>query len=274
LILLAFLLPVAFYLLILGSINRRAFPVVVSGTWDAIGLLFAASGFLLFGGPGILSSMNERWRLFWLLGQSTTTGAEGAWQFWIFLSVLYYVVVAVGAGVLLWGRRHVTLVYNVEPPLVERALAVVLDRLSASVNVVRSGALYFFNPPIFPVEAGPAPATAASGAAAGITTQLAPAAGPGPRSGGLSSDFPTPNPDLSRPVVLEIDSSPNLRNVTLYWDPADTAVRHEVDAELKRLLEDTPVPPAELGGWLTTIGLGLLGLCLLGCGALVFVRLH
>ena len=43
--LLAFLLPVGFYCLILASINRRGKPLIVSGVWDSIGLLFAVSGF-------------------------------------------------------------------------------------------------------------------------------------------------------------------------------------------------------------------------------------
>ena len=49
-ILLAFVI-LAIYLLILGAINRRQHPLMVYGPWDFAGVLFAASGFLLFGGP-------------------------------------------------------------------------------------------------------------------------------------------------------------------------------------------------------------------------------
>ena len=42
-ILLAFLSPLAIYLLIIGAINRRRRPLLVSGPWDFAGLLFAAS---------------------------------------------------------------------------------------------------------------------------------------------------------------------------------------------------------------------------------------
>src|SRR4051812_39089865 len=38
LILLAFLLPLGVYLIVLGALNRRRHPVLVSGTWDFIGL--------------------------------------------------------------------------------------------------------------------------------------------------------------------------------------------------------------------------------------------
>src|SRR6516225_1457399 len=80
LILLAFLLPFSIYLSILGSINRRRHPVMVSGVTDFIGILFAASGFLLFGGPGILTGLGEEWRMFWLIGKPPGSGATGFWE--------------------------------------------------------------------------------------------------------------------------------------------------------------------------------------------------
>src|ERR1700758_3195552 len=49
-----FFFPIALYCLILGMINRRPHPVMVSGSWDFFGLLLAASGLLLFGGPTVL----------------------------------------------------------------------------------------------------------------------------------------------------------------------------------------------------------------------------
>ena len=42
----AFLFPLAVYCLVLGLINRRRQPLMVSAGWDFAGLLFAASGFL------------------------------------------------------------------------------------------------------------------------------------------------------------------------------------------------------------------------------------
>ena len=58
----AFLFPLAVYCLILGLINRRRHPLMVSAAWDFAGLLFAASGFLAFGLPGILNGFTERGR--------------------------------------------------------------------------------------------------------------------------------------------------------------------------------------------------------------------
>src|SRR5437016_2779703 len=87
LIFVVFLLPLAVYLLLLGHINRQPRPVVVSGTWDFIGVLFAGSGFLLFGGPAILTSLGESWRMFWLLGETNVTrdSLAAQWSFWVSL---------------------------------------------------------------------------------------------------------------------------------------------------------------------------------------------
>jgi hypothetical protein len=48
----ALALPLAVYLLVLAWINRGRRALMVSGPWDFAGILFAASGFLLFGGRG------------------------------------------------------------------------------------------------------------------------------------------------------------------------------------------------------------------------------
>ena len=142
-ILVACLLPLAFYLILLGFLNRRRRPVMVWGVWDFIGVLFAASGFLLFGGPAVLSGLHERWRYFWLFGEGTpTTSGTGGWQFWVFLSVLYFAVVVAGCAAVFAGQRRLTSVYNVEPAGVGRALAEVCDQLG--LDPVRSGNLYLF----------------------------------------------------------------------------------------------------------------------------------
>ena len=156
-ILLLFFFPVAVYLLVLGGINRRRYPLMVSGVWDFIGVLFAASGFLLFGGPAILSSMNERTRGFWLLGRDGLAQAnpEGNWQLWVFLSLLYFGLVVLGAGFMLWRSRSLTSIYNVEPAVVEHLLEQVLTRLR--LNPVRSGGLYLFG--LAGEPAPPAPST-------------------------------------------------------------------------------------------------------------------
>ena len=141
LLLALFLPPLALYLIVLGWINRGPRPVMVSGTWDFAGVLFAVSGFVLAGGPALLGSLDERSRLFWLLGE---TGAAGAGPhigtFWIAVRLFYFALVAGGAAALLWRARRLTSVYNVESPTVVSALEQAFQRLG--LTPIRSGDSY------------------------------------------------------------------------------------------------------------------------------------
>jgi hypothetical protein len=272
LIVLAFILPLAVYLLVLGFLHRRRHPLLVSGVWDCVGLLFAASGFLLFGGPAILSGLNERWRMFWLFMRpgASARGPEGGWQFWVFLSALYFVVVVAGCAALLRRRRRITAVYNADARVVERALGQACEHLGLSP--VRSGDVYLFGiswedlaaaggraniagiqaphhrpvltvPPAEEATAEPAEKSLIGQAARGLADQVA---------------------------VLEVDSFPLLSHVTLRWDPADSPVRQEVESELARRLQHLPAPEHDVGIWLLTLGVGLLGFTMLaGCGLAV-----
>lgn len=141
--------PVAVYLCILGGINRRRHPLMVSGVWDFVGILFAASGFLLFGGPAILSilsTLSERWHWFWWLGKNPASGSEGlALQAWMYLAIFYFVLIVLGSAMLLWRQRQLTAIYNVDPAQLEKSLEQVLDEMG--LQPVRSGSLYLFGVP-------------------------------------------------------------------------------------------------------------------------------
>ncbi len=52
-----FLFPLAVYCSVLGLVNRRLQPLMISGVWDFVGVLCATSGFLLFVGPYLLSGL-------------------------------------------------------------------------------------------------------------------------------------------------------------------------------------------------------------------------
>ena len=88
--------PLALYLMLLGWINRRSRPVLMAGTWEFTGVLFAVSGFAPLGGPAFLGSLDEQSRCFWLLGQTDATKAAtgGDWTIWIAVRLGYYLVVA------------------------------------------------------------------------------------------------------------------------------------------------------------------------------------
>jgi hypothetical protein len=264
LILLAFLLPLAVYLLALGAVNRRRHPLVVPGIWDFIGVLFAASGFLLFGGPAVLSSLNERWRMAWLLGHSPgPAGPDGEVPVWVLLAAVYFALVVGGAAFMLRRRRHCTAIYNVEPEAVEEALAETCMHLGLSP--VRSGNLLLF------------------GVAVGRAGGLRPALQDGIHA---PHYLPPPVPDVVRhkprptageladqAAILEVDAFALMHHVTLRWAPADPPLRLEVETDLARRLAQTPAPDSELGGWLVLVGSTLLFGSLLGCTLLLVVRM-
>ncbi len=263
-IFLAFFLPLACYLVGVGLVNRRRRAVVVSGTWDFIGILGAASGFLLFGGPAILSSLYERWRLFWLLGQGGggALGSLGTWPFWVFLSALYFMAVVAGAAHQFLRQRHLTCVYNADLATVERALAGTCDRLGLAP--VRSGTLYLFGL-VQEFQSG-----RRLGTSEGIQ-------GPHVLGGAPRPPHPPPLPQgrgeefLGQSAILEIEPFPLLRHVTLRWEPASSLLRQEIERELARRLAQTVAPENEVGNWLVTLGLLLLAANLLG-GALLTMR--
>jgi hypothetical protein len=265
LIFLVFFLPLAFYLLVLGRINRRRAPVMVSGTWDFIGILFAASGFLLFGGPAIMSSLYERWRFFWLFGQGGRNAASslGPWPFWVFLSLLYFVAVVAGAAYQFVRQRQLTCLYNTDLATVERALAAACDRLGLAP--VRSGHLYVFGllqelhsgrrlgvpegiqaPHILPLPTRPS----------------------APNPGGMGAEE---DEFLGQSAILELEPFAALRHVTLRWSPPSSPLRQEIERELAQRLAEMGSPENDVGHWLTLVGLLLLLASLLG-GALLMLR--
>jgi hypothetical protein len=282
LILLAFFLPLALYLIVLGAINRRRRPMMVSGTWDFIGVLFAASGFLLCGGPGVLGSLEYRWRMFWLTGQrgAGPGGAEGAWQFWVFLSALYFLVVVAGSAYLLLRQRHLTAVYNVERRAVEQALIQVCERLG--LRPERSGDLFLFG---MSAPAGPADSTAKR---TGLHEPPGEGVQPGPylpageppadsRVQGAAKGPPggliPAGEFLGQMATLQLDDFALMRHVTLRWEPAESPLRQEVEGALAGQLAETPAAGGELGAWLLLLGLFLLLFVCMGGFALLLYSL-
>jgi hypothetical protein len=261
-IFIVFLIPLGVYLLVLGYINRQPRPVFVSGTWDFIGILFAGSGFLLFGGPAVLSSLNESWRHFWLLGE--TSGARDNLLeqrlFWLTLSALYFLLVVAGSALILWRQRHRTSIYNVEPALVEAVLEEVCEQ--HGLAPIRSGNLFVFGlsldrpafPPAAPAEGIQAPH------ALPLLAQKAPVVASGERPDEIL---------VGQNAVLEVEPFETMRHVTLRWDPADSPLRPVIEAELQRRLQVLGAPYHDTGTILTLIGHGVLGLSLLIGFALV-----
>ncbi len=230
----AFFVPLAVYLLVLGAVNRRSRPLLVSGPTDQAGVVFAVSGFLVLGGPVVLASFHERWRLFWLLGEAgSVEGIRHAWQQSTLLSLAYFLTVTAGCGLLFYRSRRLTAIYNVEPADVEPALASACKKLG--LDPVRSGRLLVIGLP-------------------------APAAGGG--GGGGAPPPPPPPPAAGAGTVLALEPFWSSKHVTLRWEPHDSPLRPALEAELQRRLDQAEPPAHDTGLWLTTAGFGLLGVSL------------
>src|SRR4051812_3677246 len=98
----AFLFPIAAYLLFLAIVNARPHPTVIAGPWDFAGILFATAGFWLLGGPMTLTTFHARWRPAMVQGE-TMEIASGEWSFlWVVPWVLYFALVLGGGLWMLW----------------------------------------------------------------------------------------------------------------------------------------------------------------------------
>jgi hypothetical protein len=242
-IFLAFLVPIAVYCLILSGINRRPHPVMVSGIWDTVGLLFAASGALLAGGPGIIAILFDK-----LVGRSPFTDEPGSvgesigklLLEWLGVWILYYILVAGGAVFLLWIRRHKTVIYNIGPKQWELIFDNVLSRLGLEQS--RAGKnIYLGN--IGPLDE---------------PTQVL---SPGPGNPTAITTNPSVSPVLSRcSALIQVDVFPALCNVTLHWENPAPLVRQEIEAELARALTRVDSPENPAATWFLAIGGILLGI--------------
>jgi hypothetical protein len=268
LIFLAFLCPLGLYLIVLGAINRRRHPLLVSGVWDVIGLLFAASGFLLCTGPGLLSSREEGWRRLWLLGETDAANRTAWQQVSVLLTYLYFLVVVGGSALLFWRQRRITSIYNVAPGQLQQALDLVCEKLG--LNPVRSGNLLLFG-----LSLGASPRTGDGMALASPDSYHTPH--PPPAPGGITETLAQPVPgsvlesDLgTQAAILEVDTFPFMSHASLRWDPAHSPLRADLEQALSQELARKPTPDRELGGWMMVVGFVFLAVCVF-FGLLLFV---
>jgi hypothetical protein len=248
LILLAFLLPFSVYLLVLGLVNRRPYPILVAGIWDFVGILFAASGFLLVVGPAVITSGSESWRMFWVFGtrEGVPSINEEGTRLWGYLAAAYFTAVVTGAACLLYRRRGQTSVYNVESAAFERALGRSLDALG--LNPVRTGDLLVFGAGASAVAGeSKLPAGTAPDDSVGVTALKA---APGPAT--------AVNELVDEPALLEVDAFEALRHVTLHWEPAASPLRRAVERDLARTLAQTPSTDHQVGDWILLVALSLI----------------
>jgi len=250
LLLLAMLFPVAVYLAILGWLNRRARGFLISGPWDFCGILFAASGFLMLGGPALLDSFNqsEAWRRLWLMGKAgeNTPLSERLEIGRAVLYASYFLLVVSATAYLLWRRRRLTAIYNVDPALLETVLGEVFQRLQLSF--VQTGNVLLIEP-----ERSVPPSRTETDGQPVLTAP--------------------PSIVVEKVTTLVIEASNRMCHVSLWWEPAGCLLRREVELQLRRALAARRAPYNSVGDWLLLASSVLFFLLLMGAGILVLYRL-
>jgi hypothetical protein len=248
-----FLFPIAIYCTVLGMINRRPTPLPVSGAWDFAGLILAVSGFLLFFGPYLLSGgFRQSMRDLPLRGDghSVADVVGELWASWWVVWVLYYLAVLGGASYLIWSRRLVTVVYNIQADPLESALRLTAERLGLAMN--RQGNHLYFEP-------------VASNAAAPVDERIA--AGPPPS---VAGHLQRPRATISHPLGAELEPFPLMCNVAIHWLRAQPIERLEFERELRKILDQTVVLDSAVGGWLLGIGGFIFILITVATGVIIF----
>jgi hypothetical protein len=216
----ACLFPLAFYCLVVASLNNRRRPVLVTGPADFAGVLLATAGFLIVGGPLALAGLRYAWRQT-LLSGSFAAAFRSLFDTsspWLLLWAGYFVLVVGGSLWLLWRRRTATVIYNLDAGALHKLIPDTLDRLN--LPWTRSSGTYYIG------FAHPAD------------------------GGGLAALGPSALPvaPVAR-AVLEVTAAPALRNVTLHWTYGGESVRRQVEDELRHVLEGVESSENPAAGW-------------------------
>jgi hypothetical protein len=246
-IVLTFLVPLTIYCLVLALINRRSTPLVVSGSWDFLGIVCAVSGFLVAGGPAVVSNLTGSWHGFWLNAEAP----GGARVVLLAVLLAYFLLVATAVVLVVRARRATTSVYNVEPEALERALGHVLDTLGCSW--ARSGNRYYLR------VAEPVPTRSVEVSKDAI--QAPGSLAPEPTSWSMSGPLSAVGPQ----AILDLEPFAVMRHVTLRWTLMEEALRQEVEGELTRGLTEVHTRDNPVSGWFlsATVTLFIMILCVL-----------
>lgn len=261
-ILLAFLVPLAIYSLLLARLNRNAHPVMVPGPWDCAGVLLAASGVLLLGGPEVLIWLHDRWRLAALLGRTHVFQHWGeSWYFWESVWIAYFIVLAAGSAFALWCQRRKTSIYNINPATFAEVFPQVVDQLE--MESLRSGRhlLLIFRRA---EDKGVRPVS--------MTAEYA---GTYVREG--RRPLPPEVCETERVhqdwVALELDAFPALNHVTLRWEGRHPSIRREVETKLAEALAKIWTHDNPASGWFMSIALCLFSVTFLTLMGMVTLRI-
>ena len=221
--LLAFLIPLTIYLLFLASVNSRPTPILVPGSWDTVGLVFAASGFLLAGGPVILAQMYFKN----FLSDKQILSMDDFLETWGVVILCYWGLIAAGVAALIMLRRNRTILYNIDSDRFEKIFPQLVDFLGYAA-VQRDGGWLIGAPSM------------KENASTGIQVLAPPP----------SSAFP------AGAAGVHIQGFAPLCHVTMHWRDGTLDFQAEFEKALRQHLNLVRADNNPAGGWL----LGLAGM--------------
>jgi hypothetical protein len=145
--------PLTLYLFWLASVNRGDRPVVVSGTWDFVGLLCGIGGFILCAGL-MLSLTATNANVFRRGGFADLQNAWANAQLAGAVTPIAYLLLIGGSAYLtLRARRNHLTVYNIHAPAADEVVGRALGRLGFDAQ--RTGNLWRDEKPLVETSAFP-----------------------------------------------------------------------------------------------------------------------
>ncbi len=244
------LMPLALYLFFLAWLNQRQRPTLVSGPWDFACVLLGLSGFLLVGGPILLSLFDSTLRSHLFSGnfERMRTAWNANSMIWSTIAASYFALLVCCIVLLLLLRRRVTIIYNVDTTTLEETLITALDSLGLPWQRVVGG---------FQI----------GGRSLKKTTIL---------DDEETSEKPTA-PISRQPVLLagqsaffRIEAFPAFHHATLRWRDYDPLLRGEIEAQLEKTFAQTESPPNSAGGWFMTASIALFFVMLAWMGFIIY----
>jgi hypothetical protein len=245
--LLVSLFPLAIYLFFLAGLNRRDRPVMLHGAWEAVALLFAISGFLLYTAPGLLNDLYNGELLQWPIELTDEKTFDAIYSRWLLIWVVYYVAVVALAAMLPLKRLRCRGIYNVDLEGFRAGLVRTLEELALTSRA--EGSTLFLAPaaPMLPQNPVVPESTEMGVIAAAHVPRPAPAT--------ASAD----GGPVGTVAILRFDVFPTLSHVSLCWVDADAAFRAAFEATLMRNLEQAVAHDNPSANWFIGVGSLLFG---------------
>ena len=245
------LMPLAIYLLFLAYLNQRQRPTLMSGPWDFACVLLGLSGFLLVGGPIILSLFDSTLRSHLFSGNFEQMGK--AWdansKIWSMIAASYFALLICCVVLFLLMRRRVTIVYNIDTAILESTVVAAIDALGLPwqrvVGGFQIGGRVAKKRPILDDD----------------------------EPGEKKAADPKPRPTIAlagQTAFLRIDAFPAFQHATLRWSDYDPLLRTEIETELDKVFQQAESPPNAAGGWLMTAAISLFFVMLVWMGFIIF----